>query len=313
MFLRSRGKTALWLLFAVVCICCAPIYAESGAAKAVTLTGQVSVLRDNAPWALNIGDTVQPRQIIITGPDGFAVFQVSDGSTFEVFPNARVIFRENAGSWRDLLDVLLGRVKVHIQKLGGQPNYNRVRTPTAVISVRGTVFDVAVEDEDDTTLVSVEEGQVAVQHLIKPGPERLLNQGESIRVFKNQPLAAQVIDRSAFVKSALRAAEQAMYEVLYRTPLARFRWRLGPRRWWIESGLGRSRQEPTVTASPTSAATSKLDRAYSLPTSMARDVFARSKECEAKLLGVQLPERRQLLVTSKEHVGERSTVFQKIA
>ena len=120
---------------------------------------------------------MQPRQIIITGPDGFAVFQVSDGSTFEVFPNARVVFRENYGSWRDLLDVLLGRVKVHIQKLGGQPNYNRVRTPTAVISVRGTIFDVAVEDEDDTTLVSVEEGQVGVQHLLKPGPERILNPG----------------------------------------------------------------------------------------------------------------------------------------
>ena len=115
--------------------------------------------------------------------------------------------------------ILLGRVKVHIQKLGGQPNYNRVRTPTAVISVRGTIFDVAIEDEDDTTLVSVEEGQVGVQHLLKPGPARMLNQGESIRVFKNQALAAQVVDKSPFVRSALRAAEQAIYEVLYRTRL----------------------------------------------------------------------------------------------
>jgi hypothetical protein len=219
MFSRSGGRTTRGLAVAVLCAWCAPIYAESGAAKVVTLTGQVSVLHDNSPWVLNVGDYVQLRQIIITGPDGFAVFQVSDGSTFEVFPNARVIFRENAGSWRDLLDVLLGRVKVHIEKPGGQPNYNRVRTPTAVISVRGTIFDVAVEDEDDTTLVSVEEGQVSVQHLIKPGPERLLNQGESIRVFKNQALAAQVVDRSAFVRSALRAAEQAMYEILYRTRL----------------------------------------------------------------------------------------------
>jgi predicted DNA-binding protein (MmcQ/YjbR family) len=210
---------ALWLLLVVLCACCAPIYAESGAAKVVTLTGQVSVLRDNTPWILNVGDSVQVRQIIVTGPDGFAVFQVSDGSTFEVFPNARVIFRENAGSWRDLLDVLLGRVKVHIEKLGGQPNYNRVRTPTAVISVRGTIFDVVVEDEDDTTLVSVEEGQVVVEHLVKPGPGRVLNQGEWIRVYKNQALAAQTVDKSSFVRSALRAAEQAMYEVLYRTRL----------------------------------------------------------------------------------------------
>jgi hypothetical protein len=219
MFSRSGGRTAFWLRLAVVCACCAPIYAESGAAKVVTLTGQVSVLRDNAPWILNVGDSVLLRQTIITGPDGFAVFQVSDGSTFEVFPNARVIFRENPGSWKDLLDVLLGRVKVHIEKLGGQPNYNRVRTPTAVISVRGTIFDVVVEDEDDTTLVSVEEGQVVVEHLIKPGPGRVLNPGESLRVYKNQALAAQTVDKSSFVRSALRAAEQALYEVLYRTRL----------------------------------------------------------------------------------------------
>src|SRR5579862_8070763 len=213
-----RFRTAQWLLLAAVCISCAPIYAEDGAAKVITLNGQVSVLRDDAPWVLNVGDAVKPRQIVITGPDGFAVFQVSDGSTFEVFPNARVIFRENAGSWRDLLDVLLGRVKVHIQKLGGQPNYNRVRTPTAVISVRGTVFDVAVEDEDDTTLVSVEEGQVGVQHLLKPGPERILNQGESIRVFRNQPLASTAVDKSAAIQALLRRAEEAVYQIVYRTP-----------------------------------------------------------------------------------------------
>jgi len=212
---RTAERTALGLLLAAVCIS-VPLRAESGAAKVITLNGQVSVLRDDSPWVLNVGDTVKPHQIIITGPDGFAVFQVSDGSTFEVFPNARVVFRDNPGSWHDLLDILLGRVKIHIQKLGGQPNYNRVRTPTAVISVRGTVFDVADEDEDDTTLVSVEEGQVAVRHLLKPGPERILNAGESIRVFKNQPLAQAAVDKTSLIQGMLRRAEQAMYEIVYR-------------------------------------------------------------------------------------------------
>jgi FecR protein len=217
MFSRSMARTARGLLLAALCAWCAPMYAEDGAAKVLTLTGQVSVLRDNSPWALNIGDSVQPGQIIVTGPDGFAIFQVSDGSTFDVFSNARVVFRANPGSWQDLLDLLLGRIKVHIQKLGGQPNYNRVRTPTAVISVRGTVFDVAVEDEDDTTLVSVEEGQVEVRHLLKPGPPRLLNPGESIRVYRNQPLSAQAVDHSTVVRGVLRAAERALYEAVYRT------------------------------------------------------------------------------------------------
>jgi len=216
---RGLNRAARLLLLAAGCLC-APILAQTGAqdgaAKVMTLTGQVSILRDSGPWVLNVGDSVQPRQIILTGPDGYALLQVTDGSTFEVFPNARVTFRANPGSWRDLLDVLLGRVKVHIRKFGGQPNYNRVRTPTAVISVRGTIFDVAVEDEDDTTLVSVEEGQVAVQHLLKPGPERLLNAGESLRVFRNQPLAQAPVDTHNVIRAALRAAEQAVYQVLYR-------------------------------------------------------------------------------------------------
>ena len=219
MFSRRLYRTAHGLLWAAACTYLVPIHAESGAAKVITLSGQVSVLRDDSPWVLNVGDSIQPRQIVITGPDGFAVFQVSDGSTFEVFPNARVIFRENAGSWKDLLDVLLGRVKVHIQKLGGQPNYNRVRTPTAVISVRGTVFDVAIEDDEDTTLISVEEGQVGVQHLLKPGGERILNEGESLRVYRDQPLAAAPVDKNGAIRALLQRAEQALYEMVYRTPM----------------------------------------------------------------------------------------------
>jgi hypothetical protein len=197
---------------------CFPGYAqETGAATITTMNGRVSVLRDNSPWALNVGDSIQPRQIIVTGEDGYALLQVSDGSTFEVFPNSRVVFRDNPGNWKDLLEVFLGRVKVQIHRIGGQPNYNKVRTPTAVISVRGTVFDVSVEDEDATTLVSVEEGQVAVQHSLLPrGDPKILNAGEWIRIYKNQPLIAQQIDRGGVIRGALRAAADAMYSIVYR-------------------------------------------------------------------------------------------------
>jgi ferric-dicitrate binding protein FerR (iron transport regulator) len=188
-------------------------------AQVVTLTGQVSVLKDNQPWALQVGNTVQVKQTIVSGADGFAVLQVSDGSTFEVYPNSRVTFRNNPANLRDLLDVWLGRVKVHIQKYGGRPNHNRVTSPTAVISVRGTVFDVAVEDDGDITLVSVEEGEVAVQHAILPvGEPKLLKGGEYIRVYRNQPLAQKSVDKGGIMRQVLRAASDAMIEVLSRAP-----------------------------------------------------------------------------------------------
>ncbi|MBI2681252.1 MAG: FecR domain-containing protein [Candidatus Solibacter usitatus] len=206
-------------LIAALAVCAISACAQtSAAARLRSLTGQVSVLRDSSPWALSVGDAVQPSQIILSGPDGFAVFEVSDGSTFEVFPNSRVVFRDNRANWKDLLEVLIGRVKIHIQKLGGQPNYNKVRTPTAVISVRGTTFDVSVEDEDATTLVMVEEGLVAVQHSLLPrGDAKLLGAGEWIRVYKNQPLAAKTIDRGGVLRTTLRAAADAMYGILLRT------------------------------------------------------------------------------------------------
>lgn len=185
------------------------------AAKVMELTGRVSVLRngDSEEWALNVGDAVQVKQVIVTGPDGFARFQVSDGSTFEVYPNSTVTFRKNGGDWRDLLDVFVGRVKVHIQKWGGQPNPNRIHTPTAVISVRGTTFDVSVDPDNESTLIAVEEGVVEVRHALKGGEAKTVNAGESLQVYKNQPLAFRTIDRGVVAQKIFRALEDALYNI----------------------------------------------------------------------------------------------------
>jgi hypothetical protein len=221
--LKRLTTAKLSLLLAVAPVVCVgqmrPIDSDNYAAKVMTLTGQVSVLKDSTQWALEVGSSVNVKELIITGPDGHAQFQVSDGSTFEVYPNSRVVFRKNAPNWRDLLDVLVGRVKVHIERLGGQPNPNRVLTPTAVISVRGTTFNISVEDEDETTLVEVEEGLVEVQHALLPrGNAKMLSAGESIRVFKNEPLASSLIDKGDLFRRVFRAALDAATTIATRTP-----------------------------------------------------------------------------------------------
>src|SRR5580704_3719391 len=160
-----RSTTArLSLLMAMTAAVCLgqflPSDASNYAAKVVTLSGQVSVLKDFQPWALSVGDSIQVTQRIETGADGHAVLQVSDGSTIEVYPNSTFVFRKNPGNWRDLIDVILGKVRIHIEHLGTAPNPNRVLTPIAVISVRGTTFDVTVNDDDETTFVEVEDGTV---------------------------------------------------------------------------------------------------------------------------------------------------------
>ena len=185
-------------------------------AKVLTASGQVSILKDSHQIALSTGDEVLVTQIILTGVDGHAMLQVSDGSTIEVFPNSQMVFRHNIGDWRDLLDLIIGNIQVHIEHLlGDKPNPTRIMTPTAVISVRGTTFDVSVEEADETTQVDVVEGTVVVQHKLLPTDRvATLHTGESIRVYKNVPIASNQYDKGTILRYALNALKDAAYMIV---------------------------------------------------------------------------------------------------
>jgi len=191
----------------VVCVSTEPI--KNGFARVILQAGQVSVLR-GVPQALFVGDDVKHQELIVTGHDGYARFEVADGSTFEVFPDSKVVFHDNpTPTYKDLLNVVIGRIKVFIQHLNG-PNYNSVTTPTAVISVRGTVFVVDVEDDDGTTVVAVDDGAVQVRNLTAPGGEPTLQPGDTIRVYRGQPLIARLVDHNGMTRAAMRVAEDAI-------------------------------------------------------------------------------------------------------
>jgi hypothetical protein len=213
-FSLSWNMRAL-LAAAVAVVCLAPLRAQTSYnAVVVEQLGQVSTLDGGLSKALFQGSAISPQQLVVTGPDGYAKFQVSDGSTFEVFSNSRVVFRENLGNWKDLLNVWIGRVKVFIQHEPGKPNHNEVSSPTAVISVRGTVFDVVVEDVDGTTLVTVDEGVVTVRNFTAPGPIQVLNPGDFVRVLKGQPLLGKQIDKGNILYNAMKVLRDAVYQAL---------------------------------------------------------------------------------------------------
>ena len=181
------------------------------AATVVVATGQVSVIRSEAVWALFPNQAVRVGETIVTEEDGYAELQVADGSRFYVFPNSRAVFRKNPGSLRDLVDVFLGRVRFEIQKLtGGEPRY-RIFTPTAVISVRGTMFDVNV-DQDETTVVAVDEGVIAVTHRLLPSNnELIIGAGESLVIHAGTPLAKAGVNKAKAVQVASDMARTAAY------------------------------------------------------------------------------------------------------
>ena len=166
----------------------------ASAAQVAVAEGDVSVIRSDQIWALFTGNEVKVGETIITGEDGFAQLTVEDGSHFLVYPNSQVVFRRNPGSLRDLIDLFLGRVKVYIQHLGDEPNPHRIFTPTAVISVRGTTFDVSI-DTDEIVTVVVDEGVVTVQHRLLPRDrETPVQAGQSLTIYPGVPLAKAGVD-----------------------------------------------------------------------------------------------------------------------
>jgi hypothetical protein len=72
--------------------------------------------------------------------------------------------------------------------------------------VRGTTFVVEVDDDDETTLIEVEEGSVEVEHALFPRVPKRLGPGESLRVYRNEPIASTgPIDKGTVFRYVIRA------------------------------------------------------------------------------------------------------------
>ena len=156
-------------------------------AQIISLTGELSVRRGRLPVRiLKLHELVQPSDELITGQNAEALIRTMDGSTVRIFPDSRVIFNEHSLDIQELLHLFLGSIKVHIEKLSGRPNPQKMTTPTAIIAVRGTTFSVFV-DETDATLVAVDEGAVAVANRRSPSEEVVLGGGQRAWIRGDQP------------------------------------------------------------------------------------------------------------------------------
>ncbi len=173
-------------------------------AHAIAVAGQVSRLRDQQLWAVSTGERVPVRQIITTGPDGYAHFVVAGGSNFDVYANSRVVFRSNTASVGDLLDVLAGRARVHLQPMPGMQQ-ERIFTPVAVITVNQRSTVALAVDEDGTVRIDVIEGEVRVQHSLRPRNEpTLVHAMDAIVVSRDRPISRQV-DRGSLYRYTVRS------------------------------------------------------------------------------------------------------------
>jgi ferric-dicitrate binding protein FerR (iron transport regulator) len=180
-------------------------------ARATYVAGQVSrVSGQDLPWALSAGERVAVQQMITTGPDGLARFEVTGGTTFEIFSRSRVYFRKNAASAGDLIDIEEGRVKVDIRFGPLRSSVQRVFTETVIITARANAsITVAVED-DGTTRVDVQQGQVMVQHAVLPSADAtIVKAGDAISVHKNEPISRKM-DRGSLYRYVFRSIVDAL-------------------------------------------------------------------------------------------------------
>ena len=163
-------------------------------ARVLSIEGQVEIRRSSAGQpggqpaaqkiAFNLNEELKAGDTIVTGRGGRLSLGLSDGSQAVIAPQTTVVIQDLSQSPRTLFQLIRGKTRVHIEKLGGQPNPYRVNTPTAVIAVRGTIFDVLVKD--DETEVFLHEGEVSVTNLSLPERPVTLTAGQMTRVLQQR-------------------------------------------------------------------------------------------------------------------------------
>jgi hypothetical protein len=172
-------------------------------AHATAVTGQVTRIRDQQPWAVSSGERVPIQQVISTGNDGYGRFAVEGGSSFELLSNSRIVFRQNMATAGDLLDVVGGRVRIQLRPSASQPQL-RIFTPVAIVTaMQPAVISVAV-DEDDSVRIDVLEGEVRVQHKLRPRNEpAIVRAVDAILVQPDQQISRRV-DRGSLYRYAVK-------------------------------------------------------------------------------------------------------------
>ncbi len=172
-------------------------------AHAVVVTGKVSREKDRQPWAVSTGEKVPVRQVISTGNDGYARFTVGGGAYFVLFSSSRVLFRQNSARAGDLLDVLSGRVRVHLQPSIDQ-RQQRIFTPTAIITANVPATVALALDQDDVLRIDVLEGEVSVQHTKLPKSDATVVRAvDAILVRPDEPISRKV-DRGSLYRYTVK-------------------------------------------------------------------------------------------------------------
>lgn len=153
-------------------------YAQAGndpAAKVVghvaKLTGSASLVRNGVTVVLNNGDAVYQNDVVQTGSGSALGLVLSDGTTFNLTANARLMLNDltydaTSTSNTSLFTLVQGAasfVAGQVAKTGDM----KVATPVAAIGIRGTAVILDISTTDGKVSISVVDQQDGAVHAVQ--------------------------------------------------------------------------------------------------------------------------------------------------
>ncbi|TET22736.1 MAG: hypothetical protein E3J78_02795 [Candidatus Cloacimonadota bacterium] len=169
-----KTKTAAIFLFFLI-LSVSFLYPDT---QKVTLTyfkGEVSVFRKQTLAYTEINMRIYPGDSIVTADESSAEITYEDGSVSSILPNSILKIgqlKREQGLFTTRLKTWVGSILCKVTKLRKGDSF-RVFTPTAVATVRGTVFEVAVNEKQETSF-NVLSGELLAKALIKDAKAYLL-------------------------------------------------------------------------------------------------------------------------------------------
>jgi hypothetical protein len=140
-------KTFKLILLAGLILWSSVMIADENVATVVASRGEVYIASTSSEQLLIVGDVVYEKDQIRTGGKSFTVLQFIDGAKVTIRPNSEMIIDYHAytGTSSDAvtLNLLSGGLRVITGAIAKtSPDSYKVKTPVALMGVRGTEFGI---------------------------------------------------------------------------------------------------------------------------------------------------------------------------
>ena len=125
---------------------------NSQVAQIKTVAGQAEIVRNGARIVARVGDSLYEKDSIETGPDGSIGITFIDNTVMSSGPDSQIVLEDykfNSSNFKGsmLADMNRGTVSMISGDIArSSPGAMKVKTPTAILGVRGTRFVIEVKD-----------------------------------------------------------------------------------------------------------------------------------------------------------------------